>query len=156
MSTTTIDIPGGQATLREELNVRQRSLILAAGRALRKDLREMVFGGKAKEINDADMSEADFLALWHLNEVMVFVLLDSWTLDRPLPAGVDQIGDLPTDIYDALMEGSTGAAASAMSGAGEFGPDGAPDPKSPTGPSSHSDGGLRGSKAQRRTSPRKS
>lgn len=127
-----IEIPGGTATLcseAAELSPRRRrevellsarlgpvlQVINLAGRLLCEgdvieDRRKEKWDkgprkGKAKYPGpDLDMTENQLRLLNRLNDAIVWVLLVSWSLARPLPATPDDLLDLPADLYDSLRD----------------------------------------------------
>ena len=79
------------------------------------------------QISEAHLEATDFEALQTMREAAVIAQLDSWTLDIPKPT-MRTIGDLPGDLYDALIE-AAGETTAATLGAGFQEND---DPESPT------------------------
>lgn len=160
----TVEIPGGTAVLRgkEELRGRDRTLVkaafMAASNALDK-LPKSVMDGKredetqeqavlrlSRDMAGVALTWQESLALLEVRQATVVALLESWTLDRPLPT-MATIGDLPGDLYDALDE-AIGGVAGLASGV-NFEP--TPDEESPTRPSGASSGGLRGEESSSAT-----
>lgn len=135
----TVQIPGGTATLREpsEMTERQRrsvrNVMFDALGALGID---SITPGIDPESIHVDAGAGD--VLFRLRDAAIAASLVSWTLDVPLPT-VDQIQDLPGDVYDALASATSGVSAGLSV---NFDP--TPDAESPTQPSSSSDGPLRG------------
>ncbi len=133
-----IDIPGGQATLRDpdELRGRDQNLVQAAALAAAPVFRKL--GDKAFE-ESKDENEEDFLAgmpdltrseaqiLLELKECVAVALLKSWTLPLPLPTA-DTIGDLDAPLYKALVDAAGGVPADKLMGT-DFGS--VTDPTSP-------------------------
>lgn len=130
--TTTIDIPGGTAQLRDpdDMTVRQRNAYMAALMSVPPQIRHAI---KDDTLDDIAMTEGDMQAFFRLNSVAAWAFLDSWTLDRPLPA-LDEMEDLPVSVHDALLVGVAPLIAALMHKDASFGPDGSPDPSSPTEP----------------------
>jgi len=145
----TVEIPGGFAELRgsDELRGRDRNLIkavaMAAAPAISK-LPEEVAAGKLEGENDEDAQKRlaplvagvnftwqESMSLLDLRQATAVALLKSWTLDQPLPT-MDTIGDLPSDLFDAL-DSAAGGVTTAMSSGINLDP--SPDPDSPTQPS---------------------
>ena len=149
--TTTVDLPDGHtATLADPVNVpvrRNRPLQVIAARLGTKRFEQLksVLGDGTTDEDEAeavaqleamDLSESDYDALLRMTDASVYALLESWTLDRPIPDSPDALTDLPQPVYDALA-----AAAQAVQsvhraeGALEFGDladPGAIDPEAPT------------------------
>ncbi len=121
----TVDIPGGQATFREQgvdrVTGRQAKILRAAALAAATafdGLPEILFGGPDDE-TDAQRDERvrkalarqkqsaltieQAMTLDNSREAAVVALLESWTLDEPLPT-LDTIGELDSDLYDALVD----------------------------------------------------
>lgn len=150
-----IEIPGGTAMLRDELNVRQRAAFQAASVAIPRDYRHalgnLIEAAKAQAGPDADedamraavvgkfdeieWTEEAFLAMHHVNVVNAWAYLESWTIDRPLPSTPAEIEELPTSIFDALVAATKARTAEMILEDAGFTPDGAADPDSPTEPS---------------------
>jgi hypothetical protein len=157
MSTTTIDIPGGQATLRDELTVNGQELMQAVTFGIGKDTKEKILDLIAHKDDEGFEPEITFeqsMAMSRLNRAAVIAFLKSWTLDEPLPT-LDSLGDLPAGLFNTLMQAVAGRGADAVLGTGEFGPDGSADPNSPTVTSSVSAPRLKVSAARPKTSTRK-
>lgn len=153
----TIPIPGGAATFREseELRGRDRKIIKAAAHAAvftaaklppsviaARDDGEPVEELEQRVRADAasvSMNMADMLTFEDVREVAVIATLASWTLDRPLPT-LETIGDLPGDLYEALLDAAAPLPASADDT--DFSP--TRDKESPTSPSGSSNGDSEG------------
>lgn len=83
--------------------------------------------------------------VFDLQDLSVLAALDSWTLDRPLPTTVEELQDLPAELYDALSRGAAQKAATGLlqeilqgDGDEQFSVGAAGDKASPTGPSGDS------------------
>ncbi|HEX7355317.1 MAG TPA: hypothetical protein VF288_10855 [Mycobacteriales bacterium] len=119
----TIDLPGGSATLRdaEEISGAGRKLVRAAAIAassafakLPTEVTEPPKGTESAEeraaraaaVEDAmkavEFSLSEALALETLREVSAVVSVAAWTLPYPAPS-MSNIGELPGDVYDALL-----------------------------------------------------
>ena len=126
--TTEKEIPGGTAVFREpsELRGRDRDLIravaMAAGPALEKVPEEVREKPETESDEDFEkrqneaMAKVQFtwqeaLSMLDLRRATVVATLESWSLDRPLPT-MDDIGDLPADLHDALVDAVGGMALS--------------------------------------------
>lgn len=150
----TVQIPGGEAVLRtaSEMRGRDRMLVksaaLAAAGALAKlltDAQEPGPPGESEEDRakrliaatvEADLSMEDAMAMERVREAVAVARLVSWTLPEPLPT-MDSIGDLPADLYDALIEVTGGTDAVAET---DFGPAPSRESERPTGSSTDSVG----------------
>lgn len=121
---TTVKIPGGEAVLREpeEMRGRDRLVVKAAAVAASAALAKVPDGvyeerpGESSEdrdkrlreaFEDVDWDYAEALAIQELRQATVVARLVSWTLPEPLPT-MGTIGDLPGDLYDALVEAAGG------------------------------------------------
>jgi len=127
----TIEIPGGTVELRgtAELKVRHRRLIeaaaIAAGAALPKlptSLEEL----ESLDISTLDLSVEETNTLFALQDATIVAAVASWTLPEPLPT-LETVGDLDTDVYDALAEATRDMGAATATGV-DFEPS---DPSSP-------------------------
>lgn len=152
---TEIEIPGGTAVLRDELNVRQRAAFQAASVAIPKVYRhaigallesakaqagpdaddEAIRAAVAGKFDEIEWTEEGFLAMHHVNVVNAWAYLESWTLDRPLPVTPADMGELPIGVFDALLAAVQSRTVDMILEDAGFTPDGAADPDSPTGPS---------------------
>jgi hypothetical protein len=106
----TVEIPGGNAQLREkhEIKVRHRRLVesasVGAAVALAKlpsDEAEL----EAATLADLDLTTDEADGLFKLQDATIVAALDSWTLPDPIPT-LSTVGDLDPDVYDALAEAS--------------------------------------------------
>ena len=104
----TVEIPGGNAQLREkhEIKVRHRRLVesasVGAAVALAKlpsDEAEL----EAATLADLDLTTDEADGLFKLQDATIVAALDSWTLPDPIPT-LATVGDLDPDVYDALAE----------------------------------------------------
>lgn len=155
--TTTVEIPGGTAVLREphEMRGRDRNLIKAAAMAASSAIAKMpadVQEGKREGESDEDaalrlsartaelhLTRQEAAALLELREAAMIASLVSWTRDEPLPT-MDTLGDLPGDLYDALDAAIGGAAGALSAATPDFSPTSKMDEEVPTGSSGSSDG----------------
>lgn len=154
----TIEIPGGQATLLSspgELTAgRRRPIELLSSRIGRKmqlisaatrlicDGDVVLDNSEAKNEDgsltfpggDFEISERDLALVSRMNDVLVASLLKSWTLDRPVPAGEEEVRDLEVPLYDVLLRAVARINAQMRNQEAAFEPDaGMEDPASPTG-----------------------
>jgi len=105
----TVEIPGGQAQLREkaDIKVRHRRLVEAAAMAaapLLAKLPEDVATRQAlteAEVLALGVSRQEANAMLELQDATIIAALASWTLDQPVP-DMDTVGDLDPELYDAL------------------------------------------------------
>jgi hypothetical protein len=104
----TVEIPGGNAQLREkhEIKVRHRRLVesasVGAAVALSKlpsDEAEL----EAATLADLGLTTDEADGLFKLQDATIVAALDSWTLPDPIPT-LATVGDLDPDVYDALAE----------------------------------------------------
>ena len=121
----TIDIPGGQAVLRDpsDVKVKQRRWFQASGLAARSIFEQLPenlmqplpenASQEAKDKRNAQVQEAlqalslsgqESAALLGMQDGVILALLESWTLGDPLPKDLDAVGDMDPAVYDALAE----------------------------------------------------
>jgi hypothetical protein len=147
---TTVDIPGGTATLRDpdKLAVRHRRpmqvLVGVLGPARMREVAHAIQAGGVDGLHSLGLSEHEMETVLRLTDATVFALLESWTVDAPLPRSMDDVGDMDARVYDVLTAvcGRINADFIASQPVGDdgqpvdvFGPDGVEDPDSPTGAS---------------------
>ncbi len=146
----TVDVPGGQVTLREkqDITVRHRRMIEAATVAATSALAQLPASQKELEelnISDLKLTAADTTVLFELQDATIVASLESWTFPEPLPT-LATIGDLHQDRYDALAQATRSLGSEIATGAVDFEPS---DPHAagfeatPTSPSDGSAAGLR-------------
>lgn len=124
-----IEIPGGSATLKDKLTVRER-----------RQIEEVMFRGLqgAEQAPDGTVRVGSGTAtaetVWSLEDTKFLVYLQSWTLDKPVPTTPEELLDLDADVLDAVVK-----AVDAMTSAVDTSP--SKDKSSPTtgSPSSVSD-----------------
>lgn len=158
-----IEIPGGRATFwepsDEDMPGRGVKVLKAAAAAAVSQLAEFpeIFEppreGETAEQRTERLSERlngmalnidQAMALDNLREATVVATLKSWTLDRRLPT-LDTVGDLPHELYEALLELVGGMSAAQLeenfNPTGDaLNPLGDPNDRTPTGDSGSSDG----------------
>lgn len=119
-----VEVPGGKASFRErgvdEIPGRARKLIraaaLSAGTVLPPEFLEDARKGETDEERAARLRPLMQLSplqmeFWdNMREAAAVGMLARWTLDRPLPT-LATIGDLPEDLYDALLDAVGGVSA---------------------------------------------
>jgi hypothetical protein len=108
-----ITIPGGEATVREpgDLTPRQKRRLSDAARAAAPAIVKLMGPDPTKPdlssaqsaLEESSLSRADWERVRELQEATVCALLESWSLEQPLPT-LATIGDLETDLYTALIE----------------------------------------------------
>lgn len=112
--TTSFPIPGGEATFRDKLKVRQRNLIEDAQGALMAlvskippEILSAAAGDELPAGTVVQLTAEDGRELRRLQrevtEARLIAYLESWTLPRPLPT-METLGDEDEDVYDALMD----------------------------------------------------
>lgn len=144
----TVDIPGGQATLRsqDELKQRQRRDIEAAALAASSALVKVEAAGIDQEnpspaaLAQAGLTRSEWGAMLELQDASILAFLKSWTRPEPLPSW-DTLGDLDTAVYDALKTATAEAGGAAAAAALNVEP--SPDETGPTAPSGASGTALR-------------
>lgn len=140
-----ITIPGGEATVREptDLTPRQKRRLSDAARAAAPALAKLMGTDPTQPdpasvqsaFEESSLSRADWERVRELQEATVCALLESWTLEQPLPT-LATIGDLDTDLYTGLIEAIGGQPVEDATT--DFSP--SPDPGSPTNAPSDSPG----------------
>ena len=166
---STIDIPGGQATFRgpDEITARGRRAILL----LAQEIGVPRFQAITEALNDPDaaallgQTRAERALMLTMPDATIFAHLQSWTLDRPLPETVEDVGDLPVPLYDALLAEATRISQEMIKNAprdadgqviaDRFGVGAVEDLGSPTGASVGSNGRSTGAAARRAPSDHK-
>lgn len=133
---STVDIPGGKATLRENREVKQRDrrrLEAAAVLASPAIAKIQAVRGDDEDPRTLDMAQVgltrdEFDALYELQDATILAYLKDWTLSQPLPKNADDLGDLEGELYDALREVTKQGGADTLAPV-DFSPN--PDPESP-------------------------
>lgn len=149
-----VDIPGGFAIIRDqdELRGRDRMLIKAAAMAASSAIEKLpssVTEGQdededeevaqlrqAREVAAMKLTIDESLALLQLRQATIVATLQDWSLDLPLPKTMDDLGDLPADLFDAL-DTAIGGVSTAVAAAQDF--EAQPGKENPTGNSESSD-----------------
>lgn len=151
-----VKIPGGTANFRDandpELPGRSVKILKAAATSAVShlsdypELFEPQREGESEEdrntrldgrLQGMKLSVDQAMALDNLREATVVATLESWTLDRRLPT-LDTIGDLPAELYNALLEQAGGLSAIQLEE--NFNATKDPNDGAPTGDSGSSDG----------------
>lgn len=135
----TVDIPGGQVTLRDaaELNVRQRRRIEVIAMQLGPVMSKLEKVTATSGMDDLDLSEHQASLVFDLQDATILSAVASWTLDRPIPTA-ETVGDLDVALYDALAAATATLVATVAPV--DFSPSANPEDGSPTGGSDGSDG----------------
>lgn len=99
-----VEIPGGKAQVREaaDLTPRQKKRLRDAAIAAGPAIQRLQAEGPEGVQQNSSLSAADLRRLRELQETTVCVQVASWTREDPLPTETT-IGDLETDLYDALI-----------------------------------------------------
>jgi hypothetical protein len=153
----TFDVPGGTVTMlttRDEVTAgRMREVELVAARvgakvtAAAQAVRIYCEGDLVvdnSDEKDADgepvftgpevhLSEHELRLMGKLNDAISWALLESWSLDRPLPETPAELLDIPYSVFSVMRE--KGAELNAAMGDGGFTVDAVEDRQSPTGDS---------------------
>lgn len=132
---TSIDIPGGRAILRDqnELKQRHRRDIELAALAAQGVFTKLTAAGfdpaapDAAAFSKVTLSRSEWAATLELQDATILAFLQEWTLPVPLPTW-DTLGDLDTDVYDALKEATAKLGAGTAVLAVDFAPS---DPTAP-------------------------
>ena len=153
----TVTIPGGNAVLREqdEIRVRHKRLIESAAVAASTALEKLPTDrDKLESLNLAELAltrdEAN--SLFELQDATIVAALIGWTLTQPLPT-LDTIGDIEPAVYDALAN-ATRELGTAVVAPTDFSPSDPTKPgfeESPTQPSGDSGEPLRDDSVQAST-----
>jgi hypothetical protein len=135
-----IELPGGHsAEVREKLKVGARDLMRRHGAGVAAALRGV---GPVTDPNNLVLGANEVELFQRFQYACIVALVESWTLPDPLPT-METIQDMDAEVYDVLADAVAPLAMKLIAGV-EFGPDGAGDPSSPTGPSPVSSDGVRG------------
>lgn len=140
---TVIPIPGGNATIRsaKSLTERQRRPLKARITRIGAARFQAIIAAEQNEIGglaaEVGLTQAEADVLSSFTDCVIWAFVDSWTLDRPLPATPDEVIDLPGDLYDALMVATAkrGVAMFTDDDAEQFTPQAVLEAGSPTGAS---------------------
>lgn len=54
------------------------------------------------DMSGLGLSYDDFALVMQLGDATIYALLESWTLDAPLPRSISEVTDMPGDVYDVL------------------------------------------------------
>ena len=107
---TTVQIPGGTAILRDPgaLAVKHRRplqlLIGMLGPQVAQTVAREIQRDGVDGLAGLGLSLEQLGTVMQLTDATVFALLESWTLDAPLPRGLTDVGDMDTAVYDALTD----------------------------------------------------
>lgn len=109
---TTVEIPGGTATLRDPgrptVRDKRRQQVLqmriASDPEFMAALRREADGGAGEPVGGLALADRTLDALGRTTEIRVLTLLESWTIDRPIPQWFDDLDTLPLDIYDPIAD----------------------------------------------------
>ena len=150
--TEVIPIPGGTATLRDTADILvagRRAVQVTLGRLSRPAVRAILTAGAvadtdpelqatAQALADEAMKELDdeeYGRILALPDATIYALLESWTIDRPLPGNPAAVAQLPVGIYDAIYEAIQQRQVEVVDDADEFSVAAVENPESPTGAS---------------------
>lgn len=130
-----IQLPNGESAILksdDEMTNREVKAMQQASRsaaAVIKGLEENGFNAEAEDAwkSLVDLPASDYDTIDLFQRTCVWVRLKSWTLDRPLPATIDEVDALPMAIYEPLT-----LAAVNVNFDPKFGIEGADDPKAVT------------------------
>jgi hypothetical protein len=107
----TVEADGLTLTIRERADItgRQRQKMEAAVLAALPSTAAVARKAKAvgadpRKIPMTGLSMDQIEAFQHLNNVAILVVLAGWSLDRPLPATVDELLDLPEGLFTTVSE----------------------------------------------------
>jgi hypothetical protein len=86
-------------------------------------------------VDGASLTPDQAEAFWRLQDLLIIAVLESWSLDRPIPTTITEVQDLPKPVYRVLEKKVVPYALPLLGGDDDFTLAGAGDPDSPTGPS---------------------
>ena len=130
-SPNVIPLPGGhRGRLRDLGDVTERAVrpIKEAMMVIGVDRFQDAVGGASLTPDQAE-------AFWRLQDLLILAVLESWSLERPVPVTVLELQDLPKSVYRALEKKIVPYAMPLLGSEDDFTLAGAGDPDSPTGPS---------------------
>jgi hypothetical protein len=157
---TIVPIPGGTATLRDPghptVRDKRRAQVLALRIGSDPDF-AAAMASADKDTPVTVLGDRSLDILGRTNEIRVLNLLESWTIDRPLPQWFDDLDDLPLEIFNPIDDAAARLAEEAEAAAPKdedgkpaldadgnpadpYSADAAPDPTAPTGASVGSKG----------------
>ena len=144
------EVPGGTARFRDTTEVTargRRPLMLLSSEIDPNRFRQIMAAANDEAmLAELALTRAEREVLLTFPDATVLALLESWTLPLPLPTTLDEIGDLPCALYDALwtQANAVNAAAQARDADGApvdpWGVGAVEDLTSPTGASGGSSG----------------
>lgn len=131
---TIVELRGGVAVLRDDAELSNREVkhlrrAAKTATSIALKLRELGYIEDNPESFEVIslLPDEEYENLDLFQRTCVIVRLESWTLDRPLPETVDEVDDLPLDIFNVLT-----AAAADIKLSDDFSLEGASDPKADT------------------------
>ena len=150
---TLVPIPGGSARLRPGVNLPERyrrpikALVTQIGESRMRQIVTANSDSTEGLTVEIALTEHEANVLMRITDAVIYALVESWTLDLPLPDSPAAVQDLPGHIYDALAQGTAKEGAAILAPAGAvltdadgsavdtFTVDAVEDPASPTGAS---------------------
>lgn len=97
-----------------------------------RDPKKIKYGDRKKLYMSIDIEGSDLVRALAMNDALIAILVDSWSLDIPVPAvSADSINELEVSDYDALVE-HTKDAQNALFPNLTSTPENEQDPKAPT------------------------
>lgn len=139
-----VEIPGGTARFREqgkdEIPVRSEKILAAAYMSAQSYFPDAMSAAEgAQQPEEPPVSVQQGLAFTGVREASVVALLAEWTLPRPLPT-LENIDQLPSDLYWALLGAVTDEDVAPDSDRPDYSPQPTSDGESPTTGSGDSPG----------------
>jgi hypothetical protein len=100
------DVPGGTVRFREhkEVTARGRRHMMLLASEIEPNRFRMIIAAADDEamLRELELTRPERELLLTFPDATILALLESWTLDLPLPRTLDEVGDLPAELYDAL------------------------------------------------------
>jgi hypothetical protein len=75
----------------------------ALGTQRAQQLQEAIASGGIAGLDALGLTEAEYDLLLRMNEATIYAVLESWTLEDPLPASASEVGEMQGGVFDALQ-----------------------------------------------------
>lgn len=153
-----VELPDGQwADLRDpdEVTTGAKRRVLIIGASLSEAMKKLQVaaeeaGGEVDPTADVGLTPEEAEGFLRMQDASIVALLAAWSYPDPLPT-LDNVTDMPSGRYDALVAASTQSAIDIANLGLDMGTGGAPDPKDRTGGSGRSGTPSKGASARKRT-----
>lgn len=97
-----------------------------------RDPKKIKYGDRKKLYTSIDIEGSDLVRALAMNDALIAILIESWSLDLPVPAvSPDSINELEVSDYDALVEHTRDAQNALFPNLANT-PENEQDPKAPT------------------------